>query len=246
MYIKQTNSTNTWLKEHSECDVVWTSWQTAGRGQAGNSWESEEGKNVLFSIRLVRPKVAVNKQFVLTMMTSLAVWEVVKMLLPKSDVTIKWPNDIYVGDEKICGILIESRIEEGKVSEAIIGIGLNVNQTEWHDGAPNPTSVKCVTGKEMEIEQVSADLEKAIRKSIVLLENHEELKSRYLSALYRFEQKALYAEREVSITPSKILRGEAQNAFEAEICDVTEHGELVLQLEAEKKKFHFKEIQFIL
>ena len=246
MYINQTNSTNTWLKEHPDCEVVWTSWQTAGRGQAGNSWESEAGKNVLFSMRLTKPQVAVNKQFALTMMTSIAVWNVVKVLLPNEDVTIKWPNDIYVGDKKICGILIESRIEEKRVVEAIVGIGLNVNQTQWINGAPNPTSVQLVKGEETDIEQVSGDLEKSLRESLSLLEQPEELKRQYLAALYRFGQKTLYAEREVSLTPSMILTGKQEGAFEAMIADVTEQGELVLQKGEKTRKYHFKEIQFIL
>ena len=246
MYINQTNSTNTWLKEHPDCEVVWTSWQTAGRGQAGNSWESEAGKNVLFSMRLMRPQVAVNKQFALTMMTSVAVWNVVKTLLPNEDVTIKWPNDIYVGDMKICGMLIESRIKEKAVEEVIVGIGLNVNQTEWGNGAPNPTSVRLVKGEETDIEQVSKDLEKSLRESLSLLEQPEELKRQYLAALYRFGQKAMYAEREVSLTPSKILTGKQDGAFEAMIADVTEQGELVLQTGEKTRKYHFKEIQFIL
>ncbi len=246
MYIKQTNSTNTWLKEHPDCDVVWTSWQTAGRGQAGNSWESEEGKNVLFSMRLTRPEVAVDKQFALTMMVSLAVLNVVRALLPNEDVAIKWPNDIYVGNKKICGILIESRIAEKDVKEAIIGIGLNVNQTEWHNGAPNPTSVKLLSGVETDIAQVSGALELTLREQLSLLGRPEELKQHYFSALYRLGQKAWYAEREVSLTPSKILTDKQEGAFEATITDVTEQGELVLQVGTEKKKYHFKEIQFIL
>ena len=246
MYIKQTNSTNTWLKEHPECDVVWTSWQTAGRGQAGNSWESEDGKNVLFSMRLTRPEVAVDKQFALTMMVSVAVRKVVRALLPNEDVAIKWPNDIYVGNKKICGILIESRIAEKNMEEAIIGIGLNVNQTEWHNCAPNPTSVKLQSGAETDIAQVSSALEQTIREQLSLLGRPEELKQHYLAALYRFGQKAWYAEREVSLTPSKILTDKQDEAFEATIIDVTEQGELVLQAGTEKKKYHFKEIQFIL
>ena len=246
MYIKQTNSTNTWLKEHPECDVVWTSWQTAGRGQAGNSWESEDGKNVLFSMRLTRPEVAVDKQFALTMMVSVAVRKVVRALLPNEDVAIKWPNDIYVGNKKICGILIESRIAEKNVEEAIIGIGLNVNQTEWQNGAPNPTSVKLQRGAETDIAQVSSALEQTLREQLSLLGRPEELKQHYLAALYRFGQKAWYAEREVSLTPSKILTDKQDEAFEATIIDVTEQGELVLQAGTEKKKYHFKEIQFIL
>lgn len=246
MYISQTNSTNTWLKEHPDCDVVWTSWQTAGRGQAGNSWESEAGKNVLFSMRLKRPKVAVYTQFALTMMVSLAVWKVVQELLPNEDVTIKWPNDIYVGNKKICGILIESCIVEKRIEEAIIGIGLNVNQTIWVNGAPNPTSVKLICGVEKDIEKVSSAIEQSLRDSQSFLESPEELKKQYMAVLYRLGQKAWYAEREVSVVPSKILTDKQQNAFEATIADVTEQGELVLQVGTSKKKYHFKEIQFIL
>ena len=246
MYIKQTNSTNTWLKEHPDCDVVWTSWQTAGRGQAGNSWESEAGKNVLFSMRLTKPQVAIDKQFALTMMVSLAVRKVVQELLPNKEVTIKWPNDIYVGDKKICGILIESRLEENTIEEAIVGIGLNVNQTAWINGAPNPTSVMLEKGVDTDTEQVSKDLELSLRDSLSLLEKTEELKKQYLAALYRFGQKALYAEREVSLRPSKILTGKQEGAFEAMIADVTEQGELMLRIGDSTKKYHFKEIQFIL
>ena len=169
MYISQTNSTNTWLKEHTECNVVWTSFQTAGRGQAGNSWESEAGKNLLFSMRLTKPQIAIHKQFAITMITSLAVLNVVKQLLPDSDATIKWPNDIYVGNEKICGILIESTIADKEIKEAIVGIGLNLNQTEWHNGAPNPTSVKLQTGEEVNIPDVRNALEQNIREALTLL-----------------------------------------------------------------------------
>ncbi len=245
MYISQTNSTNDWLKSHPNEDVVWTTWQSAGRGQAGNSWESEAGKNVLFSMRLRRPAVELTKSFALTGVVSLAVWEVVKALLPDEAVTIKWPNDIYVADKKICGILIETQITDKQIDEAIVGIGLNINQTEWQGGAPNPTSVKAITGRETNIYEVSASLECAIKEKLNLLENREELKRKYLAALYRFEQKAFYAEREVSVTPSKILTCKAENAFEARIIDVTEQGQLVLQRGEEIKKYHFKEIQFI-
>lgn len=246
MYISQTNSTNTWLKEHPDCEVVWTSFQTAGRGQAGNSWESENGKNVLFSMRIKRPEVAVDKQFALTMVASLAVWEVVKGLLPDEEVKIKWPNDIYVGKGKICGILIESRLADNAVEETIVGIGLNVNQMEWMGDAPNPTSVKIVSGKEEDVAQVSSMLERTIREKMELLGNWGELKKQYMSALFRLNEVAQYAEREVSVVPSRILIGVQKEAFEARIIDVTEQGELVLQQGGEMKKYHFKEIQFIL
>ena len=246
MYISQTNSTNTWLKEHPDCEVVWTAYQTAGRGQAGNSWESEAGKNVLFSMRLTHPPVSVEQQFRLTMLVSLAVWQVVKELLPDEDVTIKWPNDIYVGKSKICGILIENRIVEKVIEESIVGIGLNINQTQWTGDAPNPTSVKLISGRETDIAQVSERLEQCIRARLPQLAQPVELKQHYMKALYRLNRKAKYAEREVNVAPSKILTRTPYNAFEATITDVTEQGELVLQTDQKTKKYHFKEIQFVL
>ena len=154
MYINQTDSTNSWLKQHSDCDVVWTTWQTAGRGQAGNSWESEQGKNILLSLRLRKPNVTVSSQFLLTMAISLAVQDVVAKQLSDLSVTIKWPNDIYVGNDKICGILIENTIANGTIEESIVGIGLNVNQTTWLCGAPNPVSLKQLTKQEYKLQSI--------------------------------------------------------------------------------------------
>ena len=242
MFISQTNSTNDYLKLHPELDAVWTTWQTAGRGQAGNSWESEQGKNVLMSLRIKQPQVPVTQQFRLTMAVSLAVQEVVAKLLPQHPVTVKWPNDIYVGDKKICGMLIENTLAEGQIADSIIGIGLNVNQILWHSSAPNPISLKQLTGIDYDLSAIYDSLCEAIFNKVDLLAQPEILKSQYLSVLYRFGQKARYARREVNITPSRILTATPDNAFEAIITDVTPQGELVL----DNQTFHFKEIQFVL
>ncbi len=241
MFISQTNSTNDWLKQHPECDAVWTTWQTAGRGQAGNSWESEQGKNVLMSLRFLKPSVVAEEQFRMTMAVSLGVQHVVAKLLPEEQVTIKWPNDIYVGDRKICGILIESTLADGQVAEAIAGIGLNVNQTAWQAGAPNPVSVKQLTGKDYDLPAVYDALCEAVNAQMALLSKPETLKEHYISVLYRFGQKALYARRAVSLTPSRVLTTMPDNAFEGTITDVTEQGELIIN----NTKYHFKEIQFV-
>ena len=242
MFINQTNSTNDWLKSHSETDVVWTTWQTAGRGQAGNAWESQQGKNVLLSLRLREPQVPVEQQFRLTMAVSLAVQQVVASLLPQYDVTVKWPNDIYVGDKKICGILIENTLAEAHIAESIISIGLNINQTTWLSNAPNPVSAKQLTGIDYDLQAVFDQLCEVIYNKVSLLDQPQTLKAQYLSVLYRFGRKALYARRDVSITPSRLLTTVPENAFEATITDVTEQGELVL----DTQHFHFKEIQFVL
>jgi len=246
MYIAQTNSTNVWLKLHPETDAVWTSWQTAGRGQAGNSWESEQGKNVLMSLRLTEPKLKAAEQFRLTMAVSLAVRDVVSQYLPEHEVKVKWPNDIYVGDRKICGILIEVTLAEDRVSEAIVGIGLNVNQTQWISNAPNPVSVKQLTQTDLDLETVYNDLCEAVNRNLTRLTQPEQLKQAYLEALYRFGKTALYAPREVNLTPSKVLQTVPQNAFEATITDVSEQGELVLLTTNGIQTYHFKQIQFVL
>ena len=121
-----------------------------------------------------------------------------------------------------------------------------MNQTDWVGDAPNPTSVKIVSGKEEDVAQVSSMLERAIREKLELLGNWGELKKQYMSALFRLNEVAQYAEREVSVVPSRILIGAQKEAFEARIVDVTEQGELVLQQGGEMKKYHFKEIQFVL
>ena len=115
MYIKQTNSTSTLLREQYSENMphlytIRTDYQTAGRGQAGNSWESEEGKNLLFSALLRYNDLRAADQWRLSMLVSLAVWEVLAKHLPEEQLTIKWPNDIYFGDKKLVGILIENSL----------------------------------------------------------------------------------------------------------------------------------------
>lgn len=246
MYINQTDSTNNWLKLHSDCDVVWTTWQTAGRGQAGNSWESERGKNILLSLRLRKPNVAVSSQFLLTMAISLAVQDVVAKQLPDLLVTIKWPNDIYVGNDKICGILIENTIANGTIEESIVGIGLNVNQTTWLSGAPNPVSLKQLTKQEYNLQSICNKLCESIHQYLLLLKKPDTLKKQYIAHLFRFGTKSLYVKRKVNLTPSRIVQGETPDAFEATIIDITEQGELVLTTDDGIQTFHFKQIQFVL
>lgn len=125
--------------------VVEAEAQTAGRGQRGNSWESEPRMNILMSV-LLRPEgIAPSEQFLISQAVSVAIVRVLRHYLP--EVRIKWPNDIYVGDRKICGILIENSITATKIIHSIVGIGLNVNQREFHSDAPNPVSMFQLTGR---------------------------------------------------------------------------------------------------
>ena len=243
MYVARTNSTNTLLKEllaKSEWpegeEFLYADYQTAGRGQTGNGWESEEGKNLLCSILLPPRK----DLFYLNVLVSVAVHKLIGI----AGLTIKWPNDIYYGDKKIAGILVENAILGSEVTYSIAGIGLNINQTEWKSDAPNPVSLKQITGKEYNIDEQMKSLAHAIRE--VLSEPEEEVWAYYKAHLYRKDGFWPFVEREVSIAPTTNAQANADSQFMARIADILPTGEMVLEnQEGIRKKYHFKEIRFV-
>ena len=250
MYIKQTHSTSTLLREQytdhlPHLYTIHTDYQTAGRGQAGNSWESEAGKNLLFSALLRYEGIHAANQWRLSMLVAVALWDTLAKYLPHEQLTIKWPNDIYYGDKKLVGILIENSLSGTYVAYSIVGIGVNVNQTEWLSNAPNPISMKEITGKEYEAEKLMNEWIFSITSWE--LRTTEEIKLAYLQHLYRREGWHMYVEREVSIIPTTIAKKGIEGSFLAEIRNITEQGELVLRLQNnEEKTYHFKQIRFVL
>ncbi|WP_301748249.1 biotin--[acetyl-CoA-carboxylase] ligase [uncultured Duncaniella sp.] len=144
--IESTDSTSSHLAGIAEgCahgTAVMARVQTAGRGQRGNSWEAEPGMNITLSL-LLRPEgLEPARQFIISQAVSLAIVEMLDNFIGADAVSIKWPNDIYVNDSKIAGILIENVISGSAISRSIVGVGLNVNQTEFLSDAPNPVSLK--------------------------------------------------------------------------------------------------------
>ena len=144
--IESTDSTSSHLAGIAEgCahgTAVMARVQTAGRGQRGNSWEAEPGMNITLSL-LLRPEgIEPARQFIISQAVSLAIVEMLDSFIEADTVSIKWPNDIYVNDSKIAGILIENVISGSAISRSIVGVGLNVNQTEFLSDAPNPVSLK--------------------------------------------------------------------------------------------------------
>ena len=229
MYISSTNSTNSLVKEmlakgewpHTE-RYLYAGYQTAGRGQTGNSWESEANKNVLCSILLPPNK----NLYFLNIAVSVAI-----IRLLGGQYTIKWPNDIYYNDKKLAGILLENAIVGSEVKYSIAGIGLNVNQTEFVSDAPNPVSLKQITGKEYNIDQWMKDLFEAINS--VLNEPEELIWSEYKTHLYRRE----------GYWPFEDQKGR----FEAHIEDVLPTGEIVLRdKNGQIHQYGFKQIKYIL
>lgn len=240
IHLNETHSTNSYLrelvmieKEQPEGTVVITDYQTAGRGQKGNSWESERGKNLTFSILLHPNHIPPGKQFILSQLISIAIVGVLKKY--DRHFTIKWPNDIYWKEKKIAGMLIEVDLTGSSLSNAIIGIGININQRHFKSDAPNPVSLTQITGKEHNLSEL---LEK-ILDSIVdeynkyTPDNEEEIRQKYMALLFR--NKGVYP----------YLYGE--EIFNASIEGIEPNGQLILKKEnGSIHTFAFKEISFVI
>ena len=229
MYIKATNSTNSLMKEMLAKGewpegerFLYTGYQTAGRGQTGNSWESEADKNLLCSILLPPNK---NLYFL-----NIAVGVAIIRLISEP-LTIKWPNDIYWRDKKLAGILVENAIIGNEVKYSIAGIGLNLNQTMFVSDAPNPVSLKQITGKEYDIDQWMKDLLDAIQA--VLNEPEEAIWTDYKAHLYRREGWYPFVDK--------------NGTFEAHISDVLPTGEIILcDRQGNQRIYEFKQIRYVL
>lgn len=247
-YIPEIPSTNTYLMQRCAKEdlpagyTVCTFRQTAGRGQRGNGWEAEPDKNISFTTILPTQGISPEGLWRQSMLAALAVCKTLQKYGLQA--TIKWPNDIYVGDNKICGILIENVLQGGDVKCSLAGIGLNVNQQVFVSNAPNPTSMVLLTGREYDKKEV---LEAILAQlSSLQFMNHAEMRREYLANLYRREGKYLWREAEVTAAPMMIDRNQ-EGAFFARICDITSEGCLVLQTEDDVlHTYHFKEIRYII
>ena len=257
MYIDETHSTSSLLRETYDDSLphlftIRTDFQTAGRGQAGNSWESEKGKNLLFSTLLRYPEVEAADQWRLSMLVAVAVREAITSILsplaPRlSPITIKWPNDIYYNDQKLVGILIENTLSGRQIAYTIAGVGINVNQIKWLSDAPNPVSMKQITGEEYDVEKLLNAFLEAIQRWETA--STEQLREEYIKHLYRRIGWYPYLEREVSVVPTNIQLSAqaADGVFLAQWVDITPQGEWVLRLKSgEEKQYHFKQIRFVL
>lgn len=245
VWMKETDSTNLQAArcmEESKDKSVWAAeFQTQGRGQRGNKWESARGKNLTFSILLKPHLITAGEQFVISQFVTIGIADYLKS--NGVDAKIKWPNDIYVGDKKICGILIENSVTGDKLSASIIGIGLNLNQTEFASDAPNPTSLllekKRVTGQE---QYPPFDLQNellSLLDHILYLYNQETIPFEKIDSLYhqRLYRLGVLTSYKDNLT-NEIVTGK--------IIGVNNLACLVLELEnGEKRTYSFKEIEYI-
>lgn len=243
--LESTKSTNTYAKklpiesDNSTPVIVTTDNQTGGRGQRGNSWESEPGANLTFSLVLYPRWMAPARQFELSMLVSIGI---IYALRPYTDtpqwLKIKWPNDIYFGDRKLAGILIENSLGKSCIERSIIGIGLNVNQKEFHSDAPNPVSLCEITGADVDRREL---LDKVTESILDMVESYEsdpepdELSFLYNNLLWRNDEGFHKWER-----PDGTV-------FEAMLSGVDTDGRLRLRdTDGKTHTFLFKEVAAVL
>lgn len=211
--------------------AITTMFQTNGRGQIGRFWYSSHGKNALCSIILYPTSISATDQFWLSVAMSCAVRSVVNSLITNELISIKWPNDIYVGNKKIAGLLIQNSLKGNIISNSIVGIGVNVNEPVFPKELPNPTSIylhkKELTDLEKFYDRLFLDVAKYYQK--LVFKQHDALKSEYLDHLYKLNVSAKY-----QLSNGEVIIGTIKN--------VTELGKLVMDINGKEQIFSFREI----
>jgi len=241
--IPETDSTNSWIAANVGIDeapcLVYALRQTAGRGQRGNSWESEPGRNLTASAMFVPENIRPAEQFAISEAVALAVVDFLRGFMVEA--RVKWPNDIYVGDCKICGILIEHSIMGADITRTVAGIGININQKKFLSDAPNPVSLSLITGDEYPIAQMAETLARCLEDRLLTACSADEadrvsLHGEFMEKLWRggpgyypfFDRKRgeEISARVLSVAPDGIL------TLETADCDI--------------RTYAFKEVEFLL
>lgn len=213
--------------------VVLSHYQKSGRGQRGNTWESAPGKNLLASIILFPAFLPPGKQFYLSKITSLALLDLLRE--HAQGVMVKWPNDIYVGNKKIAGMLIETSILGNQFHSAVAGIGLNLNQEKFSTELPNPVSLKLITSKDFNIKETALQFLDIFMNWYQKLEAGQitEIDDAYHENLFRINEWAVFQKDD--------------KRFEARILGTGEYGQLVLEdRSGNQSSYMFKEVEFVI
>ena len=220
-------------KRHKGAFVVKADYQTIGRGQGNNRWNSEEGLNLLCSIVVKPENFRAEDQFYLSKITALSLYDLINPALDEK-AYIKWPNDILVGKKKIAGILVENTVQKDLIKSSVIGIGLNVNQLKFPLYTPEATSMALLSGDDYEIDEI---LEILLDNFLFWYESTKDwdadyIDHAYISALYRFNKKGRYRADGVE--------------FEGTVAGVEPDGKLKIQTKDGKLRFFgFKEVEFL-
>ncbi len=216
-----------------EGTVIMADNQFAGRGQQENTWYSEPGLNLTFSVFLKPAFLPINKQFMLNIAVSNGINKALRHFV-KDGITVKWPNDIYYNDSKIGGVLIENSISGNSFKTSIVGIGMNVNQQKFDaEKTKVATSLYEILQHDVNLIKLLAEICSHIESEYLKLKagNYNSLMKDYIENLYRFNKPGFYRQN-----------GEV---FEASITRVTESGQLVLLTSGNERMYNFKEVEFL-
>ena len=233
------DSTNNYLKEWIRIHeaenfmLVVTDSQTKGRGQMGTHWLSKSGKNLTFSMFVGLEQFSIERQFQLNQAVSLGLLFALKNHLPQ--VKIKWPNDILADTKKIAGILIENTVSSRKIKHSIIGIGLNVNQTEFPDELSQVTSLKTALDRDFDLDSLLVEIRDSIKKQILLLDilSVDKMQELYLENLYLYKTTSIFFSKD-------------KKMFKGMIDGVANDGRLLIKTPSKKiLAFGFKEVRFL-
>lgn len=238
IFIEETDSTNRYLRDYAQdsgedITVAVCSYQTAGRGQGTNSWESEPGQNLLFSILLHDVPLSPHRQFLLSMADALAQKDALSVYT--DGITLKWPNDVYWKDRKLGGTLIETSLTGNRIRKCIIGTGINVNQRRFLSDAPNPVSLANILGKDIDIYGVLHSILTHFGRYYEMLRNeqYDEIIKPYHESLYRCT--GMYAYED------------CHGRFQAAIDHVEPDGPIILRrMDNSFSRYAFKEVKYVL
>ena len=243
-------STNDYAKKYASglvadagrITVITARHQTKGRGQMGNTWESEDGKNLLFSILCHPLYIRANAQYVLSAAIALSTCAAIKEMMGEAyadHIRIKWPNDIYYKDKKMAGILIENDLMGSTIRNSIIGVGIDVNQTIFVSDAPNPISMADIGGREYNCSYLLNSIIDRFATMLESLQNNTEesaghIFEEYMNTLFRNDG-----------NPYRFK--DAIGEFDARITDVDRTGRITLtDVAGTHRRYEFKEVSFIL
>ena len=227
---QSTNSTALEMSEEAEGTVVLTFNQTAGRGQRGNSWEAAPYQNLTFSLILKPTFLEANAQFGLSMVAALGVYYFLKPYLDEN-LKIKWPNDMFYKKQKICGMLIENIIRKSQIERSVVGIGVNINQSEFETGLA--TSLSKITNTSYSLEKLLAELYKKLEEQYLTLKNHgiHTIRQNYIENLFWLDEDHFFIDAQ-------------GKRFMGKISGIDEVGNLKVATTEGIRKFGFKEIVY--
>ncbi|PLX03653.1 MAG: biotin--[acetyl-CoA-carboxylase] ligase [Marinilabiliales bacterium] len=221
--------------ESQEGLIIVANNQPNGKGNGDNKWESEEDKNLTFSLLLKPDFIDAEDQFSITQIISLSLLNALSKYLDSNSLRVKWPNDIYFSDKKLGGILIQNTIKGSKISNSVVGIGINVNQEKFISTAPNPVSIIQITNETVDRESLLKEILNDINdyySRLMLFPSNSWLEKQYLEKLFQINELCSYKDK--------------TGVFEGEIKGIDNFGRLIIEKKGGKQeKYGFKEVEFI-